>query len=92
LQDAKALLKVERYGGAVYLGGYVIECLLKVAVCDFLGAGKLPAEYAVHNLEYLLRASGLLEELRASSMLTKHFDAILEWTVSMRYRGAVVRA
>jgi len=29
LQDAKALLKVKRYGGAVYLGGYVIECLLK---------------------------------------------------------------
>jgi HEPN domain-containing protein len=34
LKDATILLKQKRYNGAVYLGGYVIECLLKAAICE----------------------------------------------------------
>jgi HEPN domain-containing protein len=91
LQDAKVLLKSKRYSGAVYLGGYVIECMLKVAICDYLGVSHLPGQYAVHNLELLLSASGLQKELKASLILTEQFDVILKWTVSIRYRGAVIQ-
>jgi len=92
LQDAKALFKVKRYGGAVYLAGYVIECLLKAVICEYLRVKQLPNQYTVHNLESLLAACGLKDTLRASPMLAKYFDVILEWTVTMRYRGSIVRA
>lgn len=50
LQDAKVLLKNGRYNGAVYSGGYVIECLLKAVICQRLGLEYLPKRYAVHDL------------------------------------------
>lgn len=35
--DARVLLRNKRYDGAVYLGGYVIECMLKAAICQWIG-------------------------------------------------------
>jgi len=92
LQDAKALLKVKRYGGAVYLGGYVIECLLKAAVCDHLGSNQLPGQYAMHNLELLLLTAGLQGELKASAKLLSAFNLILNWSVNLRYKGTFINA
>lgn len=37
LEDAKTLLKANRYDGAVYLAGYVIELGLKHKICQTLG-------------------------------------------------------
>lgn len=92
LQDAKVLLKFKRYGGAVYVGGYVIECLLKVAICEYLGVGRLPRQYAVHDLEFLLWVSGLQAELSASAKLLSAFTLISRWSINLRYKGAVISA
>jgi hypothetical protein len=92
LQDAKALLKVKRYGGAVYLGGYVIECMLKVAICDYIGVNQLPGQYAMHDLGSLLRTSGLQEELKASAKLLSAFNLVLNWSVNLRYKGTFISA
>jgi HEPN domain-containing protein len=86
--DAKVLLRQKRYNGAVYLGGYVIECLLKAAVCVQLRRDTLPGEYRTHELGRLLRSSGLMQDLRNDAILLVRYSTVEEWNVEIRYRGA----
>ena len=46
-QDAAVLLasRKKRFNGAVYLGGYAIECVLKAAICRLRNFHTLPEEY-----------------------------------------------
>jgi HEPN domain-containing protein len=90
--DAKVLLRQKRYNGAVYLGGYVIECLLKAAVCVQLRRDTLPGEYRTHELEPLLRSSGLEADLKADQRLASRFYTANIWCVDVRYQGAHVSA
>ena len=90
--DARVLLRQKRYNGAVYLGGYVIECLLKAAICVQLRRDTLPGEYRTHELEPLLRSSGLEAGLNADQKIRIRFARINAWTVSIRYQGKRIDA
>jgi hypothetical protein len=76
----------------VYLGGYVIECLLKAAVCVQLRRDTLPGEYRTHELEPLLRSSGLEAGLNADQKIRLRFARINAWTVRIRYQGKRIDA
>jgi HEPN domain-containing protein len=93
LADARFLLRHQRWHSAAYLGGYVLECLLKVAVCVYLNVRELPKEYEVHDLPFLLDRAGLAEELRGDTSVHHKFDVVhLTWRTDLRYSGKMVAA
>lgn len=93
LADARFLLRHQRWHSATYLGGYALECLLKVAVCAYLNVDRLPREYEVHDLLLLLNRAGLAERLRgAPPVRTKFYHLIEDWSTDLRYSGKVVSA
>jgi len=87
LKDATVLQKQKRYNGAVYLGGYVIECLLKAAICVHLNQDTLPAVYRIHELPDLLYFAGLLSFLQADERISQRFAIVEGWNVGIRYYG-----
>jgi hypothetical protein len=68
-RDALALLRGGRYVAAYYLIGYAVECALKACIAkqvrrhDFSDK-RLANEVFTHNLEKLMKLSGLHLELR----------------------------
>ena len=87
LKDAIILLKQKRYNGAIYLGGYVIECLLKAAICVHLNRDNLPAIYRIHELIDLLSFAGLLPLLQTERRIFQRFTTVATWNVTIRYYG-----
>jgi hypothetical protein len=101
LKDAEALLAAQRFEGASYLGGYVVELALKARICKTLkwaGFPETPKEFQgyqslkVHDLDILLSLSGV-----EPIVMTKYFtewSAVAGWTPEARYkgRGKVTRA
>ena len=87
LKDATVLLKNLRYNGAVYLGGYVIECLLKTAICARLGRDTLPVEYRIHDLDSLMHSSGLFPAMVVNASLYPQYVRIKVLSVALRYQG-----
>lgn len=78
LNDAKVLLKGRRLDGAVYLCGYAVEMALKARLCRTLKWSGFPetgAEFQglqsvkTHNLEILLRLSGVEGKIRTRFIL-----------------------
>jgi hypothetical protein len=49
LRDAEVLLEQGRPGGAVYLAGYALECVLKWAVTRHECTPYLAADLEIHN-------------------------------------------
>ena len=92
LRDARVLARRDnkRYTGAVYLGGYVIECLLKVAICVEQRAEQLPAKYRTHELEALLEATGYRPTMTPE--IASKFRIIIGWNVMLRYQGRQYKA
>ena len=88
LKDARALLREQRWSGAVYLGGYAIECLLKALIVRRRGLNLLPRDYWHHDLRRLIesalfkieREERMTEELRGYVQLL-----CKEWDVTLRY-------
>lgn len=87
LRDANVLLRQKRYNSAVYLGGYVIECLLKAAICVHLNRDNLPEAYRIHDLVELLDYSGLLSQIQSDRKSYRSFLAVKDWSVGIRYHG-----
>ena len=93
LQDARALMTAQRFDGAVYICGYAVELALKARACLTLGWNGFPEtntefqgiqSLKTHDLEILLRFSGLAGQIRA-----KHpakWSVILNWNPAKRYR------
>jgi HEPN domain-containing protein len=79
MEDAVVLLasRKKRYNGAVYLGGYAVECALKSAICVLKNLPSLPESYRTHELEELLHATGL----RLPVYLLTKFATINNWSV-----------
>ncbi|MBM3238556.1 hypothetical protein FJZ31_19855 [Candidatus Poribacteria bacterium] len=97
LKDAQVLQKAERYIGAQYMGGYVIECLLKCIICAKYGEVRLEeAEVSMsrqrgrtislrtHELEVLLSYANLRNSLRVEG-LWESFMIVNEWSSELRY-------
>jgi len=84
LEDAQVLLasRKRRYNGAVYLGGYTVECALKAAICTIKNLPSLPTEYRTHDLEELLAATGLILPYE----LAAKFRILKAWSVDLRYQ------
>lgn len=79
-----------RYAGAYYLGGYVVEALLKRAICVALDLDELPMTYHSHDLEALLMHSGLWKRMQADPDVFLAFNQISSaWRETMRYERPV---
>ncbi len=92
LADARALFRAGRWTGAVYLSGYVLECLLKAAILSRRGLRALPEEYWRHDLRELAAAAGLDRVLERPEHRRLEADLALIsglWSVNMRYEGAL---
>lgn len=101
LKDSRALQDAGRYIGAVYIGGYAIECYLKMLICsrydfehleDFEEAiekrtGRHPQLSSArgHQLEVLLDYSGLKDVIRTEKEVYHAFRIVNEWTEALRY-------
>lgn len=86
--DARVLLRNKRYDGAVYLGGYVVECMLKAAICQWIGEERLPERYMTHDLNWLLQQAALVVE----PYISKHWQDVAIWDVTARYSSQVISA
>jgi len=82
--------------GAIYLGGYVVECMLKWAICqrhgviyfENLSNPKLAAQLMSargHDLGFLLDASGLRPLRKSNKLLYNAFTEVSGWSVALRY-------
>ena len=76
-QEAKCLLEGGLYTAAVYLGGYAIECWLKVAICRSLRQPGLSELFKSHDLGGLLYYSGFQQDLDSDATLRSAFDGIV---------------
>jgi HEPN domain-containing protein len=86
LNDALFLLKHGRWHSAVYLAGYAVECRLKAAVCQFIGARMLPVKLQTHDLWTLLVGAGLEKALQSNQQMRTYFNFIESvWDVEIRY-------
>ena len=92
VQEAEALLDAGHYVGAVYLGGYAVECYLKAAICHRLRWTDLLETFKTHDLDGLIRHSGLEPELHENTATFENFQRIVgTWDIlgknSVRYRN-----
>ena len=100
LEDAKALLNASRWRGAMYVGGYAVECLLKTKLmqiydCNNLGELEdllrqrsiLPTHRTIftHQLEDLLRLTPGYNRLTQDRNFWHMFQVINLWTPQWRY-------
>ena len=85
--DTLALVKARRWGAALYMAGYILECALK-AVISKLGNGSLPSEMFTHDLS-------LLRQKLLPHIATEHLpalQAIPNWSHLQRYDCAEPQA
>ena len=101
LKDAEALLNADRYDGAVYLGGHVVELALKSRICKVLiwqGFPQTSGEFQnfqsfkTHDLDVLLSLSGFEDKIRTNYL--PEWSAIGIWDSEIRYNpvGNVTKA
>lgn len=90
LHDARLLLENQRYDGAYYLTGYVVECALKAWIAkrtkehDFPPSKKIIDKIYSHNLSQLLSVLGETppEHIEVNWAVTK------DWSEQHRYKIA----
>jgi HEPN domain-containing protein len=93
-REAAALLSAGQYPGAYYLVGYAVECALKACVAkqvrryDFPDR-KVANEAFTHDLEKLMKLSGLAPELEKEMETNKPLElnwaVMKDWSESARY-------
>ena len=87
LADAKSLLEQKRFNGAIYMAGYAVECHLKYAACQRCGETYLPPNLEVHDWDILVKAAGLLSDIKSQKQVSLLYYALVEvWGPSLRYR------
>ncbi len=94
VKEAKALLEEGYFSGAYYLVGYAVECAFKACIAkqikryDFPDR-KLIKDSYTHNLETLLRLSGLQadlnDEMRNRPNLEVSWTIVKDWSEQSRY-------
>ena len=92
LKDAEVLFEAQRYEGAVYLCGYVVELGLKYKICKTLNWDGYPltrkqfqnySSFKTHKLDVLLRLSGAEENIK--SKFLAEWSVVSEWDPENRY-------
>ena len=87
-EDVQFLFRNERYSAAVYLGGFVIECLLKASLWSRRQDDAIRSLiFRSHDLPRLLHANSALERDMQRDKLRNHahFVQISSWHVRIRY-------
>jgi hypothetical protein len=88
-RDGEALLRTgqpERFGAAVYIAGYGLECALKARICDDTHTRDLPRQFWHHDLLSLARNTSRWPAIAADRSLRERLLALTaEWDVRMRY-------
>jgi len=89
IRDGEALLRTgqpERYGAAIYLAGYALECAMKACICADKKCKCLPAEYWHHDLMALARRTVWWNLADVGRGLHGRLASVAaEWDVTMRY-------
>lgn len=100
-RDAAALLTAGQYPGAYYLIGYAVECALKACVAKQVGQydfpdRKLANEAFTHDLEKLMKLSGLApdleKEMETNKPLEVNWAVVKDWSESSRYEIGITEA
>lgn len=100
-RDAAALLTAGQYPGAYYLIGYAVECALKACVAKQVGQydfpdRKLANEAFTHDLEKLMKLSGLApdleKEMETNKPLELNWAVVKDWSESSRYEIGITEA
>lgn len=93
LRDGQVLLRAKRFDAASYLCGYAIELALKARICRTLKWPGFPESaqdfkgfqlVKIHDLEVLLRFSGVEGRVRAKNVAD--WSTVLKWNPEKRYR------
>lgn len=98
--EAKILLDNHKPDGAVYLCGYAMELILKWKIIKTLEWDGYPeyrrefegyTSFKVHNLDILLRLSGLEKKIQADNGAFARWQIARTWNSEYRYReiGAI---
>ena len=93
LQDAQALLKSNRFDGAAYLAGYVVECALKTMI--EVERKNVPHIHDLSQLQSRLQALAVVAGSRTGNLyvaITQAINQIHSWIPEMRYREPYVAA
>jgi HEPN domain-containing protein len=93
--DAEVLLENGRSHGAIYMGGYAVECVLKALILVAFDAYEQPAKIdefkgkLAHNLQWLreeyVRAGGA----RIPKPVQRAFQVLDDWNTDLRYNPDV---
>ncbi len=88
IKEARVLFAAGLLDGAYYLGGYALECALKVVIVEALPVETLVhhrqiQDYHTHDLASLMRHAYLLEALEEDRVAKPGLDA--SWTVVNRW-------
>lgn len=90
-QEAQVLFEARLYDGARYLAGYVLELALKARICRLLDfeeypdTGEFRRLYATHDLDQLLKLSGLSRKLSLDGGLFDSWSTAALWKPERRY-------
>lgn len=92
LKDAEVLFEAQRYEGAMYLCGYVVELRLKYKICKTLNWDDFPStrkefknysSFKSHDLDVLLHLSGAEENIKSKFLAEWSF--VNGWNPEKRY-------
>jgi len=90
-REYDALRATAEWSGAVLHAGVLLELALKIAICKNMDVTHLPRVFQVHDLDFLLYCSGLLNTLQADPDLLRNFGIVAtRWTLELRYEGTVI--
>lgn len=90
-KDAKCLLENRRFNGAKYMAGFVVECLLKAAICEGELSERRQQLLYSHDLEGLLRESvDATNRINDNQRYQSAFSLVAQWSVALRYQSKLV--
>jgi hypothetical protein len=94
LKDAHILYENRQYDGAVYICGYAVEIALKARICktlkwidgypDTKGEFEHYTSFKTHDLDTLLRMSGIEEKIKSAHF--SEWSAVAKWNPEARYK------
>ena len=95
LQDADALVGRQRFDGAAYLAGYVVECALKTLIQ--VESGEPRHSHRLMSLHDELNVLAVHAKTRTgrlyiSATASLKTAGVVDWTPNMRYHGPKVAA
>jgi hypothetical protein len=91
LRDAEVLYSNQRYSGAFYLCGYVLELALKARICKTLrwpkyNVGSSYSSFKTHDLDVLLNLAGLASKIQKKYVA--EWLIVKSWKPERRYEPA----